>query len=97
MKKQTEWLALSLFTILLTGTALVMEQGAWSVESQRPVKDIEKKIEGKVVVITGASGGLKADIELIRPEDINRAYERVVNKDVRYRLVIDIASLKAAL
>src|SRR5258706_16363813 len=27
--------------------------------------------------------------------DINRAYERVVNKDVRYRLVIDMASLKA--
>jgi D-arabinose 1-dehydrogenase-like Zn-dependent alcohol dehydrogenase len=25
---------------------------------------------------------------------INRAYERVVNKDVRYRFVIDMASLK---
>lgn len=39
---------------------------------------------------------IKADIELIRPEDINRAYERVVNKDVRYRFVIDMASLKRA-
>ncbi len=38
---------------------------------------------------------IKADIELIRPEDINRAYERVVNKNVRYRFVIDMASLKA--
>jgi len=38
---------------------------------------------------------IKADIELIRIEDINRAYERVNNKDVRYRFVIDMASLKA--
>jgi alcohol dehydrogenase (NADP+) len=37
---------------------------------------------------------IKADIELIRPEDINRAFERVANKDVRYRFVIDMASLK---
>ena len=33
-------------------------------------------------------------IELIRPDEINRAYEWVVNKDVRYRFVIDMASLK---
>ena len=37
---------------------------------------------------------IKTDIELIRVEDINRAYERVVNKDVRYRFVIDMTSLK---
>jgi uncharacterized zinc-type alcohol dehydrogenase-like protein len=35
---------------------------------------------------------IKADVELIRPSEINRAYERVVNKDVRYRFVIDMAS-----
>ena len=35
---------------------------------------------------------IKADIELIRPEQINRAYERVVNKDVRYRFVIDMTA-----
>jgi uncharacterized zinc-type alcohol dehydrogenase-like protein len=38
---------------------------------------------------------IKADIELIRPEEINQAIERVVNKDVRYRFVIDMASLRA--
>lgn len=38
---------------------------------------------------------IKADIELISIKDINRAYERVVNKDVRYRFVIDMTSLKA--
>jgi alcohol dehydrogenase (NADP+) len=32
---------------------------------------------------------------VVRAEDINRAFERVVNKDVRYRFVIDMASLEA--
>jgi uncharacterized zinc-type alcohol dehydrogenase-like protein len=43
-----------------------------------------------------AARGIKADVELVRAQDINHAYERIVNKDVRYRLVIDMASLKAA-
>lgn len=38
---------------------------------------------------------IKSDIELIRIEEVNRAFERVVNKDVRYRFVIDMTSLKA--
>ncbi|HEY6381645.1 MAG TPA: NAD(P)-dependent alcohol dehydrogenase, partial [Pseudolabrys sp.] len=33
---------------------------------------------------------IKADIELIRPTEINRAYERVVDKDARYRFVVDM-------
>jgi hypothetical protein len=32
---------------------------------------------------------------LIRPEEINRAYERVVSKDVRYRFVIGRATAMA--
>lgn len=39
---------------------------------------------------------IKADIELVNIQDINRAYQRVMNKDVRYRFVIDMASLKSA-
>ena len=42
-----------------------------------------------------AARNIRADIELKRPEDINRAYERAVNKNVRYRFVIGMASLKA--
>ncbi|HQP10787.1 MAG TPA: NAD(P)-dependent alcohol dehydrogenase, partial [Candidatus Omnitrophota bacterium] len=34
------------------------------------------------------------DIELIRMEQINEAYERVLKSDVKYRFVIDMASLK---
>jgi len=38
---------------------------------------------------------IKADIELIRPDQINNAFDRVVNKDVRYRFVIDMKAVKA--
>ena len=51
--------------------------------------------ETQEVIDYCAARNINADIELIRIEDINRAYERVVNKDVRYRFVIDMASLKA--
>lgn len=36
-----------------------------------------------------------SDIEVINIDQINRAYERVVKSDVRYRFVIDMASLAA--
>jgi len=39
---------------------------------------------------------IRPDIELIRPDQIDAAYERVVKKDVRYRFVIDFASGKNA-
>jgi uncharacterized zinc-type alcohol dehydrogenase-like protein len=39
-----------------------------------------------------AARNIKADVELIRPEDIGRAYGRVVNKDVRYRFVVDLGA-----
>lgn len=42
-----------------------------------------------------AKHGIVSDIELIPVQDINRAYERVLKSDVRYRFVIDLASLNA--
>jgi len=36
-----------------------------------------------------------SDIEIIDIQNINTAYERVVNSDVKYRFVIDMQSLKA--
>ncbi|WKL56942.1 NAD(P)-dependent alcohol dehydrogenase [Asticcacaulis sp. ZE23SCel15] len=36
-----------------------------------------------------------SDIEVIDIKDINAAYERVIKSDVRYRFVIDMATLKA--
>ncbi len=38
---------------------------------------------------------LLADIELIPIQQINQAYERLVKSDVKYRFVIDMASLKS--
>lgn len=38
---------------------------------------------------------ITCDIEVIKPEDINHAMERLINNDVRYRFVIDIAQHKA--
>jgi len=40
---------------------------------------------------------ITADIELIPIQRINEAYDRVVKNDVKYRFVIDMASLKRAL
>jgi len=42
-----------------------------------------------------AAKGIVADIEMIRAEQINEAYERMLKGDVRYRFVIDNASLAA--
>ncbi|MES2609661.1 MAG: NAD(P)-dependent alcohol dehydrogenase [Pseudomonadota bacterium] len=39
--------------------------------------------------------GITSDIELIRMQEINEAYERMLQSDVKYRFVIDIASLRA--
>jgi alcohol dehydrogenase (NADP+) len=38
--------------------------------------------------------GITADIELIKIQDVNRAYERLLKSDVKYRFVIDMASLQ---
>ena len=39
---------------------------------------------------------IASDIEVIRMQDIEAAYERMLKGDVKYRFVIDMASLKAA-
>jgi len=36
-----------------------------------------------------------SDVEVIRMQDINSAYERMLKSDVKYRFVVDMASLKA--
>jgi uncharacterized zinc-type alcohol dehydrogenase-like protein len=41
-----------------------------------------------------AEHGIVSDIEMIRIQDINQAYERMLKSDVKYRFVIDMASLK---
>ncbi len=43
-----------------------------------------------------AEHGVRPEIEVIEPDYINEAYQRVLASDVRYRFVIDTASLQAA-
>ena len=40
-----------------------------------------------------AERGIVADIERVRAEQINEAYERMLRGDVKYRFVIDIGTL----
>ena len=35
---------------------------------------------------------ISADVEIIRPDQINEAWDRVVGKDVRYRFVVDMGA-----
>jgi uncharacterized zinc-type alcohol dehydrogenase-like protein len=42
-----------------------------------------------------AAHGVAADVEVIPIQEINHAYERMLKNDVRYRFVIDLASLKS--
>ena len=39
--------------------------------------------------------GITSDIEVIKIQDINKAYKRMLKSDVKYRFVIDMASLKS--
>lgn len=52
--------------------------------------------ETQEVIDYCAARNITADIELINPDEIDRAYARVVDKDVRYRFVVDIAASKRA-
>ena len=48
--------------------------------------------ETQEVIDYCAARKIQADIELIRPSDINQAYDRIINKDIRYRFVIDLTA-----
>ena len=41
-----------------------------------------------------AREGITSDIELIQIQQINEAYDRLLKGDVKYRFVIDMASLR---
>jgi uncharacterized zinc-type alcohol dehydrogenase-like protein len=41
-----------------------------------------------------AEHGITSDIEMIRMDEINKAYERMLKSDVKYRFVIDMATME---
>ena len=42
-----------------------------------------------------AEHGINSDVEIIPIQQVNEAYERTINSDVKYRFVIDMATLKS--
>jgi len=50
--------------------------------------------ETQEMLIYCAEHNITSDVEVIKADYINEAYERMLKNDVRYRFVIDIASLK---
>ncbi|MDQ3136964.1 MAG: NAD(P)-dependent alcohol dehydrogenase, partial [Gemmatimonadota bacterium] len=40
-----------------------------------------------------AERGIVSDVEVIRMDQINEAYERMLRSDVKYRFTIDLATL----
>ncbi len=42
-----------------------------------------------------AAHNITSDVEMIGIQQINEAYERLLKSDVKYRFVIDMASLKS--
>ena len=43
-----------------------------------------------------AERGIVSDVEMIAMQDIEKAYVRLLNNEVKYRFVIDMATLKPA-
>lgn len=44
-----------------------------------------------------AKHNITCDIELVKPDNINEAMDRLARNDVRYRFVIDITAAKSSL
>lgn len=51
---------------------------------------IGEMAETKEIVDFCAPRGIIADIDLIRPDQIAAAFDRIVSKDVQFRFVIDM-------
>lgn len=70
------------FSLILGGKKLIGSQIGGIAETQEMLDHCAKH-------------GIVSDIEVIPVQEINEAYERVLKSDVRYRFVIDMASLRS--
>jgi D-arabinose 1-dehydrogenase-like Zn-dependent alcohol dehydrogenase len=80
---------------------------AWGAASPVGTMEIQRRAVGLAGSVIGGiaetqdvidycgARSIKADIELIRPDQINKTFERVINKNIRYRFVIDVKSARA--
>ena len=60
----------------------------------KTVLDIEGELFSEALDKAKAAKGITSDVEVIPVQKINEAYDRLARGDVKYRFVIDMASLK---
>ncbi|MFL9824177.1 NAD(P)-dependent alcohol dehydrogenase [Rhodoplanes sp. SY1] len=81
-------------TLVSVGTPFELEKvtggGLWRRRRSISASIIGGMAETQEVVDYCAARNITADIELIRPDQINEAMNRVVGKEARYRFVIDM-------
>lgn len=87
---------LKLDATLVNVGAMEQVQGVTGIDLVHGRKSIAGSLIGGIaetqhVIDYCAARKIAADIELVGPADINKAFDRVVKKDVRYRFVIDMA------
>jgi len=73
----------------VAASTFIMGGGAWRERHRRHPRDQE-------MLDFCAEHGITSDIETIPIQRSTEAYERLLKGDVKYRFVIDMASLKAA-
>jgi uncharacterized zinc-type alcohol dehydrogenase-like protein len=66
---------------------LVMKRRSYSGSLIGSIKETQEMLD------FCAKHNITPDIEIVTPDQINNAYERVVKSDVRYRFVIDIGKM----
>ena len=81
-------------TLVSVGTPFELENvtgaGLWSRRRSLSTSIIGGMAETQEVVDYCSTRNIAADIELIRPDQIDEAMNRVVGKEARYRFVIDM-------
>jgi len=86
-------------TMVMVGVLTPMELSGGSVIAGRKsvaCSGIGGMAETQEMIDFCAKHNIVSDIEMIDIQSVNEAYARMLNNDVKYRFVIDIASLKDA-
>jgi uncharacterized zinc-type alcohol dehydrogenase-like protein len=84
-------------TMVIVGTLCPIEPGINGMNLAAKRLDIAGSMIGGIaetqeMLDYSAEHNILPEIELIKIEDINNAYDRIVNKDIRYRFVIDFGA-----
>lgn len=87
-------------TLVLVGYLGALDAGLSTVPMVRQRKAVAGSLIGGIAETQEmldfcGTHGITSDVEVIRIQEINAAYERLLRSDVKYRFVIDMASLKA--